>query len=48
MKTILYQFLLISLSLWACCGWAEGGAVSEKPIARLGKGTVKAIRYSPE
>jgi len=39
-------FIIFSLLLWG--GWAEGKNVPDKPIARLGKGTISKITYSPD
>ena len=39
-------FIISLLLLW--CSWASGQTFSDKPIARLGKGTIEAIAYSPD
>ena len=41
-----FTLILFSLGLWG--GWAEGQTFPDKPTARLGKGTVSQIAYSPD
>jgi len=47
-KTFESIIILIIFALLLCGGWAEGQTFPDKPIARLGKGTISDIAYSPD
>jgi len=47
-KIFEFTIILIIFSLLLCCGWSEGQTFSDKPIARLGRGTLNNIFYSPD
>jgi len=47
-KTFKAVIILIIFLLLLCGSWAEGQTFSDKPFARLGKGTINTIAYSPD
>lgn len=46
-KTFEPIIILIIFSLLCCYGWAKEQTFPDKPVARLGKGSIKTIAYSP-
>jgi len=47
-KTFRFIIILIIFSLLLCSGWVEGQTFPDKPFARLGKGRIREIAYSPD
>jgi len=47
-KTFEFTITLIIFTLLLWSGWAKGQAFPDKPVARLGKGTINQIAHSPD